>query len=121
MSVWAGALSVDLQSVLEFVARQLAEGRDPLTRGDVIGPAGPLVPGSPMEALYVCQPTYFPDDVATFPLAEGGIGRLWWLIPIHASEARLIEGRGAESFEDLLVSEDPDLLSLDRPPVTASS
>lgn len=120
MSVWKDALTTDLQLVLEFVARQLAEGREPLARGDVIGPAGPLVPGTHMEALYACQPTYFPDEVATFPTDDGAMGRLWWLIPIYATEARLVEDKGAEFFEDLLVSEDPDLLSLERPPVSVA-
>lgn len=118
MSVWKDALTTDLQLVLEFVARQLAEGREPLMRGDVIGPAGPLVPTTAMEALYVCQPTYFPDEVATFQVGDGAVGRIWWLIPIYAAEARVIEDKGAEFFEDLLVAEDPDLLSLQRRPVS---
>lgn len=117
MSVWKDSLTTDLQLVLEFVARQLAEGREPLTHGDVIGPAGPLVPTTKMAALYVCRPTYFPDEVATFDLDGGGTGRVWWLIPIHALEARLVEDQGAEAFEDILVREDPDLLSLERPAV----
>jgi len=117
LACWTPELSTDLLLVVEFVARQLAEGREPLAYGDVIGPAGPLVPGSAMEALYVCEPTYFPEGFAAFNTAPGCRVRLRWLVPIHAPEARIVEHEGAEFFEGLLVDEDPDLLSLGRPPV----
>lgn len=121
LACWTAELSTDLLLVVEFVARQLAEGRDPLVYGDVIGPAGPLIDGSTMEALYVCEPTYFPERLATLDTADGCRIRMLWLIPIYASEARLISERGPAPFEQLLVEEDPDLLSLRRAPVRGAS
>ncbi len=118
LAAWSSELSVDLLLALEFVARQLAQGREPLAYGDVIGPAGPLATGTEMEALYTAEPVYFPDGFAGFDAPDGCRTRLRWLVPIHASEARLIERRGAAYFEELLVAQDPDLLSLRRPPVT---
>jgi len=49
--------------------RQLAQGRDPLTYGDVIGPAEALVPGSHLEALNVCEPTYFDHKLAVLDVS----------------------------------------------------
>lgn len=114
LSCWSSESSLDLRLVIEFVARQLAEGREALMEGDVIGPAGPLVPETKMEALYVCQPTYFPDGFAEVVDPQGCTVLLRWLIPIHPDEASMIEQQGAISFERRLAALDPDLLSLQR-------
>lgn len=121
LAVWSAEMSTDLSLALEFVARQLAEGREPLAYGDVIGPAGSLASGTEMAALYVAEPVYFTDGFAGFDAADGCRVRLRWLVPIHAGEARLIERSGAAFFEELLIAQDPDLLSLQRPPVTESA
>lgn len=120
LAVWSSEMSTDLLLALEFVARQLAEGREPLAYGDVVGPAGPLTTETEMEALYVAEPVYFPDGFAGFEAPDGCRVRLGWLVPIHANEARIIERSGAEYFENLLIAQDPDLLSLQRPPVSES-
>ena len=60
MACWSEGPVAELASVVELLVRQLAEGRDPLLYGDVVGPAGPLVPGTSMDSIYVCEPTYFP-------------------------------------------------------------
>jgi hypothetical protein len=117
MSAWSGEFTVGLRQVVELIVRQLAEGRAPLLYGDVIGPAGPLAEGTKMEALYVCQPTYFDDGFAAFDADDGCRIRLRWLIPIYASEVRIIAQRGSEYFETLLEDVDPDLLSLGRRPI----
>jgi hypothetical protein len=95
MACWSEGPVNDLASVVELLVRQLAEGREPLRYGDVVGPAGPLVPGTSMEI------------------------HSRWLIPIHGSEAQVVAERGARALEELLEKEDPDLLSLQRDPVSS--
>lgn len=118
MACWSDGPVDALASVVEFLVRQLAEGREPLLYGDVVGPAGSLVPGSPMEAIYVCEPTYFPPGFARFVTPEGCEIRTRWLIPIYSGEAQLVGDKGAGALEDLLEEQDPDLLNLQRGPVT---
>lgn len=116
VACWSDGPVDDLTLVVEFLVRQLAEGREPLY-GDVIGPAGPIVPGTAMEAVYVCEPTYFPPGFAHFVSSKGCDIRTRWLVPIYAAEAHAVGSKGAGFFEDLLVERDPDLLSLHRPSV----
>ena len=119
MACWSHGPVDELSYVVEFVARQLARGREPLLYGDVVGPAGPLVPGVKMEALYVCVPSYFPDGFADYVSHDGCEVRVRWLLPIFPSEASVVETRGAQHFETLLEEGDPDLLSLERPSAVA--
>lgn len=83
-------------------------------RGEVFGPAGPLVSGSQMEALYVASPVYFDDAFATCDGPDGPIA-IVWLVPITAPEALYIRAVGWDRWEEELVGSDPDLTSLDRP------
>jgi hypothetical protein len=117
MCLWTAEISTEAQLLLAAVARALAGGLEPLRQGDVLPPAGPLLPGTRMEALYVCGPRYFPEEMATLRLPAGRVVRLLWLIPIHESEAKFVAAEGASAFEAELVKHDPDLLSLARPPI----
>lgn len=94
-------------------SRVLATGQ-PLLRGHVLGPAGPVVPGSTLTALYVTMPVYFPDDFATFPDPSGDVV-IAWLAPISTAEAGYVGRHGWEAFEDQLVEHDPDLVDFERP------
>lgn len=91
----------------------LTEGRA-YVRGEVLGPQGPVVPGSKMEAFYVAIPAYFPDEFATCR-AEGEAVAIAWLVPITAREAGYVAKHGWDAFEDRLVEADPDLTDLSRP------
>ncbi len=117
VTCWSDGPVHDLTLVVEVLVRQLAEGREPLLYGDVVGPAGPLVPGMQMEAIYTCEPTYFPEGFARFVSDDGCEIRVRWLLPIYAEEAYAVDAKGASYFEDLLAERDPDLLTLDRPSV----
>lgn len=117
IACWADGPVEDLALVLEFLVRQLADGREPLLYGDVVGPAGPIVAGTAMEAMYVCEPAYFPEGFALYVATDGCEIRTRWLLPIYADEALAVGEKGAGFFEDLLVERDPDLLSLRRPSV----
>lgn len=85
-----------------------------LLRGSVIGPAGALVPGSELTALYVTMPSYFPVDFATYPSDDGDIA-IAWLVPITSNEANFVAKYGWDPFEDALVEQDPDLVDFHRP------
>ncbi|MFV0459448.1 MAG: suppressor of fused domain protein [Actinomycetales bacterium] len=99
--------------LLQVGTMVLSSGR-PLLRGNVIGPSGPLTPGSALTALYVTMPVYFPDDFATFSDATGDV-IIVWLAPISSSETDYVARHGWESFEDQLVTHDPDLIDFQRP------
>lgn len=114
---WSDSPLGEMASILEFLVRQLAAGREPLMPGDVVGPAGPLVTGTSMEALYVCDPVYFQQGFSHFLSSSGCEIRLRWLVPIYANEARTVDSKGASALDDMFVDQDPDLLSLQRGPV----
>jgi suppressor of fused protein SUFU len=99
--------------LLQVGATALRARRD-LLRGDVIGPAGALVPESNLTALYVTMPVYFPDEFATFAGDDGDVV-IAWLVPISTREADFVSRRGWDAFEDELVKQGPDLVDLARP------
>lgn len=84
-----------------------------LLRGNVIGPAGAIVPKSDLTALYVTMPVYFPDDFATLAGDDGDVV-VAWLVPVSTREADFIARRGWGAFEDRLVEQDPDLVDFQR-------
>jgi hypothetical protein len=96
------------------VAHDLLGEHRALLRGEVVGPRGPLVSGSPLEAYYCSLPVYFPDALATFGGSVPATVFIW-LVPISHAEAHYVWEHGWEKFEDLLVERDPDLLDLMRP------
>jgi hypothetical protein len=108
------SLSPDLVvSLLLQVGSAALRARRALLRGDVVGPAGPLVPGSALTALYVTMPVYFPDDFATFSGDDGDVV-VAWLVPISTQEADFVSRQGWDAFEDRLLEHDPDLVDFER-------
>jgi hypothetical protein len=105
-----------LPSLIQQVGEETIHSQRPLLRGDVIGPRGPLIPGSQMEALYVTLPVYFPDEFATCEEDDHTIV-IAWLVPISAGEAHYIVHHGWADFEDRLVEQDPDLTDFGRQPI----
>jgi hypothetical protein len=89
-----------------------------LDRGEVLGPAGPLFPKSPFEALYCAPPVYYPDALGFLDGVAGSPLVIVWLLPITRAEAKFVEQRGWPAFEDLLEQQDLDLTDLDRPSFT---
>jgi hypothetical protein len=100
-------------SLLLQVGSTALRARRALLRGDVIGPAGALVPQSSLTALYVTMPVYFPDAFATFTDEDGDVV-IAWLVPISTREADFVSRRGWDAFEDKLVDQDPDLVDFTR-------
>ena len=108
------ALKPDLAaSLLLQVGSMVIGTRRALLRGDVIGPAGPVVSGSDLTALYVTMPVYFPDEFAAFAGGDGDVA-IAWLVPITTDEADFISRHGWDAFEDKLVDQDPDLVDFRR-------
>jgi hypothetical protein len=83
-------------------------------RGEVIGPRGPLIPGSRCEALYVAPPAYYPEDFEVYEEPELPPIVIAWLVPITAAEARFAREHGPERFEAEVHRIDPDLLDFGR-------
>ena len=100
-------------SLLLQVGSMALGTRRALLRGDVIGPAGALVPGSDLTALYVTMPVYFPDEFAMFAGEDGDVV-VAWLVPITTREADFISRHSWDAFEDKLSEQDPDLVDFRR-------
>lgn len=95
-------------SLAEFVLRR---GKA-LLRGEVIGPAAPVIPGSNLVAVYVTNPSPFEVALTQFPSEPATV--FAYLIPITASEAQLARERGWRWFEDAVVKQAPDIWDLGR-------
>lgn len=102
-----------IPSLLLQVGSAAVKGRRALVRGDVIGPYGPLLPGTSLEALYVTSPVYFPDDFAIFEGDDQPVV-IAWLAPISASEANYVASHGWDAFEGRLAEQGPNLTDFGR-------
>lgn len=102
-------------SILGEVVESLLHNRRVVLQGEVIGPMGPIFPGSRLEALYAAMPVYCPEGFETWRGPSGDVAIIW-LVPIAHSEAHFIWERGWDSFEDILARVDPDLLNMCRQP-----
>ena len=95
------------------IAHDLLDAHRAVLRGEVIGPRGPIVPGSVLEAYYCALPVYFRDGLATFRGTVPGTV-IVWLVPISHAEAHFVWEHGWQRFEEMLDARDPDLLDLGR-------
>ncbi|MGO1052103.1 suppressor of fused domain protein [Crossiella sp. CA198] len=100
-------------AMLQQIAAGLLAEDTALLRGDVLGPHGPILPGSLLEAFYAAGPVHHDDDFAVVePGADGqpfGIV-LVWLIPISRGEAEFVASQGWTAFETQLERVQPDLI-----------
>jgi hypothetical protein len=108
----AHAIASFLLSFAEF----LRSRRRALLRGDVVGPAEPVIPGVPMTAVYAGVPAVWRDGFAT-DRASTPPTALVWLIPLRPEEAQRVKKDGWNAFEGGLGASRPDLFDLDRPAV----
>jgi hypothetical protein len=107
----------DLVKLIGAIGTQVLQSHHPLSRGDILGPAGSLLPGLAMEALYVCPPTYFDNDFSRILISDDLDIHILWLIPLHRTEVAWVKKRGFSDFESLLEEKDPDLLDWARSPI----
>jgi hypothetical protein len=103
-----------MPALLHQVGMRALTSERALLRGDVLGPQGPLLPGSSMVALYVGMPVYFPDEFGSCE-EDGHSVVIAWLIPISKLEAGYVARHGWGAFEERLVEADPDLTDAYRP------
>lgn len=101
-------------ALLQQIGIEVLAAAAPLLRGDVVGPRGSLLQGSPMEAVYVAMPVYFPDEFAVYEDDADPIV-IAWLVPISAQEAEYVKEHGWNAFEARLADTDPDLTDPFRP------
>lgn len=105
--------SWNIPGLLGTVGREVLTRHQGLLRGEVLGPAGPLLPGSSLEALYCASPVHFPDSFAVCGSTSPPTVFVW-LIPIASEEAEAVRSHGWSHFEDVLVTKKPDLFDLER-------
>ncbi|MCB0918705.1 MAG: suppressor of fused domain protein [Actinobacteria bacterium] len=113
MMVQADQADGPFPAILQDLAGELLSSGHAILRGDVIGPRGPLISGSDMQALYAARPVYLPDEFAT-AYEDGESVNIVWMVPITEDEAVFVADQGWSAFEDLLVERDPELTDFNR-------
>ncbi len=114
-------LSVNSQiasAIFPALIHQLAMGKlergEAILRGDVIGPQGPVIPESSLEAFYAAIPVYYDDAFSAVDLESGIRAVMVWMVPIGTTEADFVAEAGWSAFESKLSEQDPDLMDLKR-------
>ena len=115
-AAWKGFPSGDIASFLSTFCEFIISKHQALLRGDVVGPTTPIIADSSLTAVYSSPPVIFEDGLDLYSKSTPPT-ILVWVIPIHAVEAEFVKTSGWSKFEDLLESEDPDLLDLRRKPI----
>ena len=98
--------------VLSLAELVMQRGRA-LLRGEVIGPATPVIDGSTLAAIYVTNPSPFDHSLTEFNCASPAMV-IAYLVPITVAEAQLVRERGWQWFEDQLELQNPDIWDLAR-------
>lgn len=108
--------------VLPAIADQLLTSGHALLRGEVLGPAGPVLPGASVHAFLCWEPVYFDDDLGEYTEAGDDVPIvIIWLAPLTADEAAFAQAQGWPALSDVLEATDPDLLDWNRPTVVHRS
>jgi hypothetical protein len=104
----------DVLALLAIIAEQVARRGTALERGEVLGPAGPVVQGSSLTAFVATLPVFVPDEAVFFPGDPATV--VVWLLPLSTSEAQLARKLGPDRFEQLLtrMAATADLYDLGR-------
>ncbi|MCC6743676.1 MAG: O-acetyl-ADP-ribose deacetylase [Acidobacteria bacterium] len=103
----------DAARVLRWAADQALESGFGLMRGAVLSIDEPIVPGSRLVALYATYPVYHEERLAAWRGSDPPTA-IVWLVPVTYAEAKFVEKRGWEAFEELLEKMDPDLVDFAR-------
>jgi hypothetical protein len=103
-----------IRPLLTYVADELMSKGRALARGDVLGPHGPLVPGSTLTALYAAVPMFYAEG---FRQWDGSSPPTIFvqLIPITSREADVRRNTTPSEFERFLEQAEPDVFDLYRP------
>lgn len=110
---WAQETDDEAVALLKVIASDVLDSEHAFEHGQLLGPAGPLLPNATTEALLCTAPVYFPEEL--HELRDTNPPVLFvWLLPATKREAAFIARRGWPAFEDALEKADPDLLDLRR-------
>lgn len=102
--------------LMQCATRLLSEHRA-LLRGETATFRGkPIIAGVPMTAVYASIPVTFPESFWTYRETSPPTV-LVWLLPLRGEENAYVLSHGWGAFEDLLETNDPDLLDLGRPSI----
>lgn len=83
--------------------------------GDVFTDIAPLAEVSDMDTLYVGRPLYQPTGFAQYGSRFDGVD-IFWLVPVHETEAEFVRAEGWEAFERLMWDLDVDPTDFSRGP-----
>jgi hypothetical protein len=119
LSRW-GDEEYDCARLLPWICRLVLDSGDAILLGEILPPAGPLLPGATAEALVGLHPAYHPEEFGVYRGDAGGdeghppVG-VTWLVPVTGDEAAFVNEHGVDRFTELLLERDPDLLDWSRP------
>jgi hypothetical protein len=104
----------DAITLLGVIANQVATRKSALVRGEVIGPAGPIVEKSILTSVLATVPAFLPDNASFFPGKPPTV--LVWLLPLSTAEAQLARKLGCPHFEGVLntIADSVDIYDLHR-------
>jgi Suppressor of fused protein (SUFU) len=102
-----------IPQALQHVGLSLLGSHEAILRGQTFRLPWPLVDGG-CSILYSAVPGYFDEDFDVVELEDGTRVAIAWLVPITEPEGYFIGKHGWDSFEQLLVEKDPDLLDPTR-------
>lgn len=110
--------SYEAAYVLADTAERALDIGRPLPRGQVLGPAGPVLDGSELEAFICLNPGYFSEGLELYEDPSQDVPVLIvMLAPIAPDEALFVRRHGVDAFEDLFQAEDLNLLDWRRAPL----
>lgn len=115
-----GDYQSDVIGLLGVIAEEVAARGRALERGEVLGPAGPIIQDSALTSVLSTLPVFLPDSAVFYPGTPATV--LVWLLPLSTAEAALARKLGRERFEPLLekMSESVDLYDLHRQEVVSA-
>jgi hypothetical protein len=113
LACWDRFVTPRLADLAAIAANEALEGHTALLHGQVLGPAGPLIPGSELRALLCLEPFLYPDTLAVCRDTEPPTEFIW-LIPISEAEAREVASAGARRLMDRWEAEEVQLLDWAR-------
>ncbi|WP_248919075.1 suppressor of fused domain protein [Pseudomonas entomophila] len=116
ISVEEDSVPGNVAALISQVVEQILAKHEPLKNDQVLRRSGVLFKGREFNSFWVKSPFFFGEDAEIYESDDvgGGVCIIVWLVPIFESEARYIELRGGEAFEDILTDLEVDFFSLDR-------
>lgn len=113
MAVWDRFACKELSATLAYVGELCLDKHTAICIGDVLGPSGPILVGSEMEAILCLPPNPFPSAFSTCFITEPPTNFMW-LVPISSKEAMAVKNSGTEHLMLHWLREGTDLLNLNR-------